>query len=39
MITNEFAEAAAEINEILGYLPQEQVEKIPAKLRDFLLFF
>ena len=35
MITNEFAEAAAEINEILGYLPQEQVEKIPAKLRDF----
>lgn len=35
MITNEFAEASAEINEILGYLPTEYVEKIPAKLRDF----
>lgn len=35
MITNEFAEAAAEINEILGYLPNEYVEKIPVKLRDF----
>ena len=29
MITNEFAEASAEINEILGYLPSEYVEKIP----------
>ena len=36
MITNEFAEASAEINEILGYLPTEYVEKIPAKLREFL---
>ena len=35
MITNEFAEASAEINEILGYLPIEYVEKIPAKLREF----
>lgn len=35
MITNEFAEASAEINEILGYLPTEYVEKIPAKLREF----
>ena len=34
MITNEFAEASAEINEILGYLPTEYVEKIPAKLRE-----
>lgn len=35
MITNEFAEASAEINEILGYLPEEYVEKIPVKLREF----
>lgn len=35
MVTNEFAEAAAEIEEILGYLPMEYVEKIPVKLRDF----
>ena len=35
MITEEFKEAAAEIDEIIGYLPQEQVEKIPAKLREF----
>lgn len=35
MITNEFAEASAEISEILGYLPTEYVEKIPAKLRAF----
>lgn len=35
MITNEFAEASAEISEILGYLPTEYVEKIPAKLREF----
>lgn len=35
MITNEFAEASAEINEILGYLPTEYVEKIPTKLREF----
>jgi len=35
MITNEFKEAAKEIDEILRYLPQEQVEKIPVKLREF----
>ena len=35
MITKEFAEASAEINEILKYLPEEYVEKIPKKLRDF----
>ena len=35
MITNEFAEASAEVNEILGYLPTEYVEKVPAKLREF----
>lgn len=35
MITNEFAEASAEIDEILGYLPVEYVEKIPIKLREF----
>lgn len=35
MITKEFAEALAEINEILKYLPEEYVEKIPKKLRDF----
>lgn len=35
MITNEFAEAAAEVNELLGYFPKEYVEKIPAKLREF----
>ena len=35
MITNELSEAATEINEILGYLPKEYVEKIPIKLRTF----
>lgn len=35
MITEEFKEASAEIDEILRYLPKEQVEKIPAKLREF----
>ena len=35
MITKEFAEASSEINEILGYLPNEYVEKIPVKLREF----
>lgn len=35
MITDKFKEAAAEIDEILGYLPKEQVERIPAKLREF----
>lgn len=35
MITKEFAEASAEINEILKYLPEEYVKKIPKKLREF----
>lgn len=35
MITNEFAEAYAEIDEILGVLPEEYVNKIPSKLREF----
>ena len=35
MITKEFAEASTEINEILTYLPEEYVGKIPTKLRDF----
>lgn len=37
MITNEFEEASAELNEILGYLPTEYVEKIPFKLREFFI--
>lgn len=35
MVTKEFAEASAEINEIFKCLPKEEVEKIPSKLRDF----
>ena len=35
MITNEFAEASAELVEILNYLPKSEVEKIPLKLRVF----
>lgn len=35
MVTKEFAEASAEINEILKYLPEEYINKIPTKLRDF----
>ena len=35
MVTKEFAEASAEINEILKYLPEEYINKIPSKLRDF----
>ncbi len=35
MITKEYAEAYAEIDEILGYLPDEYVNKIPVKLREF----
>lgn len=35
MITKEYAEAYAEIDEILGYLPEEYVNKIPVKLRKF----
>ena len=39
MVTNEFAEASAEINEILGYLPSEYVEKIPKSFIEFLGVF
>lgn len=35
MVTNEFAEASAELVEILNYLPKSEVEKIPLKLRSF----
>ena len=35
MVTNEFADASAEIIEILKYLPQSDVEKVPQKLRSF----
>ena len=35
MITKEYAEAYAEIDEILGYLTDEYVNKIPVKLREF----
>lgn len=35
MITNEFTEAATEINEILSYLPNEYIQRIPKKLRVF----
>lgn len=35
MVTNEFAEASAELIEILNYLPKSEVEKIPLKLRSF----
>jgi hypothetical protein len=35
MVTNEFAEASAEIIEILEYMPIEYVEKIPTKLIEF----
>ena len=35
MITKEFSEAATEVNKILSYLPEEYVEKIPIKLREF----
>lgn len=35
MVTKEFAEASAEINEILKYMPNKEVEKIPSKLREF----
>ena len=37
MITKEFAEASAEINEILKYLPEEYIGKIPTKLKDFFV--
>ena len=35
MVTKEFSEAAKEINEILKYIPEEEVNKIPVKLREF----
>lgn len=35
MVTKEFAEASAEMNEILKYMPDEEIEKIPSKLREF----
>lgn len=35
MITNEFAEASAELNTIFRYMPNEYVDKIPNKLRAF----
>lgn len=35
MVTKEFAEASAEINEILKYMPDEELKKIPSKLREF----
>lgn len=35
MVTNEFAEASAEIDEIIKYLPIEYTEKIPTKLKKF----
>ena len=35
MVTNEFAEASAELIEILRYIPKTEVEKIPLKLRGF----
>lgn len=37
MITNEFSDASAEIIEILKYLPQSDVEKVPQKLRSFFI--
>lgn len=35
MITNEFAEACAELNEVLTYLPIEMINKIPLKVREY----
>ena len=37
MVTNEFSDASAEIIEILKYLPQSDVEKVPQKLRSFFI--
>ena len=36
MITKEYAIAAAEVNKVLSYLPDYQIEKIPESLRIFL---
>ena len=35
MVTKEFAEASAQINEIIQYMPKSKEEKVPYKLRDF----
>ena len=35
MVTKDISEAAKEINEILKYIPEEEVNKIPVKLREF----
>ena len=35
MVTNEFAEASAELIEIFKYLPKAELEKVPLKLRNF----
>ena len=37
MISNEFAEASAELNIIFQYAPNEYVEKIPRRLREFFI--
>ena len=37
MVTNEFADASSELIEILKYLPQNEVEKVPQKLRSFFI--
>lgn len=36
MVTKEYAIAAAEVNKVLSYLPEYEVEKIPESLRNFL---
>jgi hypothetical protein len=37
MISNEFAEASAELNMLFQYVPNEYIEKIPRRLRDFFI--
>ncbi|MBQ9313956.1 MAG: hypothetical protein IJ220_02985 [Clostridia bacterium] len=36
MVTKEYAIAAAEVNKVLSYLPNYEIEKIPESLREFL---
>ena len=36
MVTKEYAIAAAEVNKVLSYLPNYEIEKIPESLRNFL---
>ena len=36
MVTKEYAIAAAEVNKVLSYLPNYEIEKIPESLRIFL---